>query len=281
MRYFLIAIFLCGFAGPAQAVEYDVMPVGASGGAGGGVPRRIALEQWQMARIRTGSIVECEALVKNISGDRLDNIAVAAEFYGNDGKSLGRTPQMAVDNMGDIGKVRQGLIARLASGAAELVSIRAPRIPVFAKYLVTVKYAVEGRPVIEEFEGSLSRAPERRGLDQAGGDRPEVRIVRQSLSASASLSGKPKKYMLELLLKNISILDAADLEVSLEVSAAGTPVKTLKFTLEPSVLKAGQTCLYKMDCGELPPFDDHRLAVAFKELAASESDENKVNYSGR
>ncbi len=258
---------MLGLAGVALCVL--LLSGTARAGPDGAAPRRIALERWQLARIRTGSIVECEGLIKNISDDRLDNIVVTAAFLGDGGKSLGRTPVMAVDSMGGVGKVRQGLIARLEPGGAELLSIRAPRIPIFEKYLVSVNYSVAGRSASEEFEGSPSRAPERAALDvTAVGDRLEVRIVKQSLSASVSLPGKPKKYRLELLLKNDSCMDVADLEVSLEVSAAGRLVKTVKFTLEPSVLKAGQGCVYKIDCGALPIFDSQRIVIDFKKLTA-------------
>lgn len=237
-------------------------------GAAEGEPRRIALEQWQLARLRVGAIVECEGVVKNASGDRLEAIVVAAEFFGADGKKLGCTPAIAVDNAGDIGKMRQGLIARLDPGGESPISIRAPRIPAFAAYAVSVSYAAGGRPFVEIFDGSPSRPPERRERTQSGADRLAVRIVKQSFSAGAAPPGQPRPYTLELRLKNTSVLDAVELTVTLETTAAGAPVKTIARPLEPSVLKAGQEGVYRVDCGALPPFDAHRISVAFKEPAA-------------
>ncbi len=246
--------------------------VAAAGGTAEEAPRRIALEQWQMARIRTGGIVECDTVVRNASADPLANVVVAAEFFGSDGKSLGRTPEWAVDTLGGIGKGRQGLIARLAPGAGEQVVIRALRIPVFETYRVKVTYTAAGRPAREAFEGSLASPPARPGMDLGPASRPTppdgaaagLRIVTQTWSSGPATRGKLRRYTLELRIHNASPLDALGLKANVEVTAAGVPLKTVKRSLEPPVLQAGGEGLYKVDCGELPPFDAHRVSVAFR-----------------
>jgi hypothetical protein len=258
MKSVVVGLLLLGLAGISRAADEPA--------------RRIALEGWQMAGMRVGHIVESEFTLKNESKELLQNINVTIDFFGPNAKNLGRTTETAMDMTGNPAKGRQGYVDKLAAGGKAPLVVRAKKIPAFVTYLVTVKYSAAAKSCTEEFEGTAGNAPERKGAapprpdqprpDQPLGNKLELKIIKQNLTADSS---QPKKYALDLRLKNVSAVDATEIKVTLQLLVGGKPVKTQTLAL-PFIIKAGAEDDYKLDVGALPAYDSYQTSMTYKEL---------------
>jgi hypothetical protein len=148
------------------------------------------------------------------------------------------------------------------------VRVRAARVPVFARYLVYVRYRVGGKAAEERFEGGTiaSGAPSR-VLKGLADDRLEVRVVSHDIEEERRRRRRPVSWLVAHL-KNVSTVEAGGLEATLELRAGRRTLKRLTVPLDPPVLAAGAERRYRVRLGVLPEHDGRRVTGGFDEPAA-------------
>ena len=243
---------------------------------------RLQLENWQMARMRIGGVVEFQTSVKNVSSDQIDKVVVSCEYFGDKGKLLGRTDIHSVTNAGRIDSSRtQGMVPQIQSDRHSPVTVRAPEVPAFARYVVTVNYEVKGEQFAEKFEGGqIGGEPPQRVLNKLVTDRLEVRIVTHDLSYVVLGKSWERKASLDLSLKNISAAEAHGLKVVIEIRKTGRLMSNKTIPLNPGVLKGGEEREYKVPVGQVPVYDSYNVSLAYDEPKDTGAGDAKSSDAG-